>query len=198
MIGRSRSCLRATFHWGIAPFLFVFFSAAASAQFQTRLAFIFSPPNPQPGDSVNVFIRASDPVTGFVFCPETAKIITRVSVVGTSITLDLESFASPGGFIRPFCDGNTVSLGVLQAGTYTVTARIVFSNGNVGSTVLASQLLVDAAAAEPTAIPLFGPFGVIASAIMLALVGGWFLRVPSEHKSKSIGPNGSSTIENRD
>lgn len=183
VIGCTSNRLRAVLRWSIAFTSLLFFSAAASAQFQTTLAFVFSPPNPQPGDNVSVFIRATDYVNGYVLCPETGQIITRVSVDGSAITLDLSNIAIPGGFVRPYCDGNTVSLGVLPAGYYSLTARIVHTDGRV----LGAPLLTGVLAVGVAPIPLLGPFGLAACAIMVGWFGYWFQRRLPVVERKSTG-----------
>jgi hypothetical protein len=178
--GKSRR-LPTVLRWSIAFTAFLCFSAAAYAQSDIRQAFIFSPPNPQPGDNVSVFIRAIDFVNGYVLCPETGQVITRVSVDGSAITLDLSNIAIPGGFVRPYCDGNTVSLGVLPAGYYSVIARIVHTDGRV----LGTPLLTGMLAVGVAPIPLLGPFGLAACAVMVGWFGYRFQRRPPAVEGKS-------------
>ena len=145
---------------------FVTLSLPAAAQFQITFNYVFSPPSPRPGDHVTVFIRATDSVNGFVFCPETAQVITHVGVEGTSIILDLYPLHPPGGFVEPFCDGNTVSLGALQAGLYSVIARPVLPNGMPGPALLTGLLAVG-----QVPVPVFSLPWLFLCAFLILLTG---------------------------
>jgi hypothetical protein len=114
---------------------------------------------------VTVFIRVVDTVNGYVLCPESEMIITAVRVEGASIILDLRALTTPGGFIRPYCDGNTVSLGRFPEGVYSVTSRFVFSNGRV-DTFISADLAVGA-----LRVPAIGPVMLAACAVLLVLTG---------------------------
>jgi hypothetical protein len=81
--------------------------------------------------------------------------ITGVHFEGSSIFLDLSPVLPAGGFIRPFCDGNTVSLGALQGGAYTVTARAIHPNGTVFPTLLTSLLIVGQVPVPVFSLPMF-------------------------------------------
>jgi hypothetical protein len=148
--------------------LLILASAAvpAIAQFQTEFNYVFSPANPLPGNEVSVFIRGTDPVNGFVLCPGAARVITRVQVESTTILLDLSPFLIAGGEARPYCDGNTVSLGALPAGLYTVTARSVFPDGRVGPTLLTRLLAVG-----PMQVPSSSPLMLCVLATLTLLIG---------------------------
>jgi hypothetical protein len=155
---RVRRCL--------AALLLALASSSALAQSQRTPNFVFSPENPLPGDNVTVFIRTVDSVNGFVLCPEAARIITAVRIEGASIILDLWSLAPAGGFVRPYCDGNTVSLGRLPEGVYSVTARFVLPDGRIGPTLLSAVLAVGA-----LPVPAIGPVILAACAVLLVLAG---------------------------
>jgi hypothetical protein len=128
---------------------------------------IFSPVNPLPGDQVTVFFRTVDTINGSVLCPESAVFITAVHVEGTSIILDLNPILLAGGQVRPYCDGNTVSLGRLPEGIYTVTARFVLRGAIIGPNPWHSAAL--AVGALP--VPAIGPVMLAACAVLLVLTG---------------------------
>jgi hypothetical protein len=152
----------------IALAILMLIAVPAAAQVYAEYNYVFSPPNPMPGDNVSVFIRGTDPVNGFVFCPERALIITGVHIDGSSIVLDLAPAGFPGGIIRPYCDGNTVSLGPLPGGLYAVTARPVFPSGAIGPVAVSGLLAVG------MPVPVFSPLLLSVYAALVALTGMFY------------------------
>jgi hypothetical protein len=146
-------------------------AGAAAAQRHHVPNYMFTPAAPKPGEEATVFIRTTDPVNGYVLCPEAAAVITRVEVERTSVVLDLQAFGPAGGFQMPYCDGNTVSLGVLGAGIYRVTARFVLPNGTVGPTALTGWLAVG-----PMQVPTLSPAMLWICAGLMVLTGTWLTR----------------------
>lgn len=150
----------------LAVLLFALASSSALAQPSPTAYFVFSPESPLPGDNVTVFIRVVDTVNGYVLCPGSSLRITAVRIEGTSIFLDLDPLLIAGGFPRPYCDGNTVSLGRLPEGAYSVTARSVFSNGTIGPTVASAALAVGA-----LRVPAMGQIMLAACAVLIVIAG---------------------------
>lgn len=149
-------------------------ATAISALAQPTAQLIFTPPFPEPGQPISVFIRITAAPNSFVLCPEAERIITNVQVSGNTVLLDLSSVAIAGGFARPFCDGNTVSIGALDAGIYTVVARFVLRNGTVVSPpFITQQFLVG----NVRAVPLWDGTWITACFMLMLLAAAWQRRL---------------------
>jgi hypothetical protein len=160
-----RELSKAMLRGGVALVFLALSSLPASAQVYAEYNFVFSPPNPKPGENVTVFIRGTDPVNGFVFCPERGLVITGVQVTGDQIVIELLPYLIAGGIISPYCDGNSVSLGSLEGGVYTATARPVL-NGTPGPVFVSGLLTVGA-----LPVPTLSPSALFTYAGLVLLVG---------------------------
>lgn len=139
---------------------------------------IVTPPNPQPGDTFQVYIRTTNVGSaGYVLCPAAEKVITGVAVTGNSILLRLSNVGSPGGFVVPYCDGNTVQIGPLPAGNYSMSANYVLSNGTVVMPPVATApLVVGASAVGAVGIPIWDNVGMLVTLLLVITFGARALR----------------------
>ena len=97
------------------------------AQWNPSYTIEISPPDPQPGEALRVFLRGTDP-SGQVVCPAARQRIIAVSITDRSILLQLSNIGSGGGFLEPYCDGNTFQFGPLPEGEYELTAGVLLQN----------------------------------------------------------------------
>ena len=149
---------------GLAP------SWAAWAQVGLQFAIRSVPPVPQPGSAFSLSIRATNPVSGFVLCPESSLQIIDAVTSGTAIVLRLSNVASAGGFIQPFCDSNSVSVGPLPAGTYFISASYLVSGSLVLPPLVSSTLNVGGTT-NAVAVPVGGPAASFSLAALLLITG---------------------------
>jgi hypothetical protein len=134
--------------------------------------FIVAPAMPTSAGTIQVFIRVTDPTNGVIVCPEYEQFIDRVDVSGNAILFSVSAIKFPGGFPVPYCDGNTVTVGPLREGEYTMTAAIVFPNGTSPGPFARQQLVVAAAAQGNLAqIPVWDEAGLVLAALAVLLVG---------------------------
>jgi hypothetical protein len=116
-------------------------SLGCFAQWNPTYSIQISPPDPQPGEVLSVFIRATDP-SGAVICPAARREIVGVTVSEDSVLLRLSNIGSGGGFPEPYCDGNTFRFGPLAPGRYEVKAATVLSNGTVNRAIATAEVEV--------------------------------------------------------
>ena len=122
---------------------------------------------------------------GFRFLPATS-----ITIVGGSISIDSPNVAPPPCFMpivppRPY--EVIANLGVLPASSYSVT-------WTQGPSVLSAPLIPARLSATAVPVPIFGPFGLLLTAIFVGLFGAYAVPNPSVNRTLRIKPRKSGYL----